>query len=247
MFDPQKEIENNIRTMKPDWTKLDMKKTDRGLQKDKPQKFKLPKDNATIIGLSTVFPNITQKTLTECIQERRSLRKYADTQISFEELSYLLFETSRVKSHKGSAVFRTIPTGGATNGMETYFYSKNVEGLEEGIYLYLQDKHAISLGQKAVDLETKVNDALQRQLRDAPIVFFFTAVPYRSVYKYSFTAHKMLLLEAGHACQNLSLASEVIESGCVALCAYNQTLSDQLLDLDGLTEFVTYIVPLGKK
>ena len=247
MFDPKKEIENNIKTMKPDWTKLDYTTTDRGLKKPAPEKFKQAHDHASIIELLSVFPNITQKTLTECIQNRRSLRKYADCQITFEELSYLLFETSRVKYHKGSAVFRTIPTGGATNGMETYFYSKNVEGLEEGIYLYLQDKHAISLWIKADDLETLVNNATQKQLRGAPIVFFFTAVPYRSVYKYSFTAHKMLLLEAGHACQNLSLAAEVIESGCVALCAYNQTLSDQLLNLDGLDEFVTYIVPLGKR
>ena len=148
---------------------------------------------------------------------------------------------------KGNVVFRTIPTGGATNAMETYIYLNNVDGTKKGLYLYVQDKHVLALIDDKDDLAGRVNEAMMHQLRGASMVFFITAVPYRSEYKYSYTAHKMIAIEAGHAGQNLSLASEVVDSGCVCIAAYNQELTDQLLQVDGKEEFATYIVAVGKK
>ncbi len=86
-----------------------------------------------------------------------------------------------------------------------------------------------------------------RQLRGASITVIFTTVPYRSEYKYSFTAHKMIAMEAGHAAQNLSLAAEIVDSGCVCIAAYNQDLMDEVLQVDGIEEFATYAVCVGKK
>ena len=166
--------------------------------------------------------------------------------MSKEEVTYLLWETSRVDSYKEGVTFRTIPTGGATNSMETYVYLNKVEGLEKGLYLYVQDKHQLTLLDDSKGLEEKVNNALYGQLRGAAVVFFFTATPYRTEYKYSFASHKMIAMEAGHACQNLSLAAEVIDSGACALAAYIQEYCDNLLGI-GEEEFVTYAVTIGKR
>jgi nitroreductase len=65
-------------------------------------------------------------------------------------------------------------------------------------------------------------------------------------YKYSFTSHKMIAIEAGHACQNLYLACEAIDYGMVAICAYDQTKIDQVIDVSK-DEFVVYVAALGKK
>jgi len=97
------------------------------------------------------------------------------------------------------------------------------------------------------DVKERVNQALWTQLRGANFTMFITAVPYRCEYKYGFTAHKMIAMEAGHAGQNLSLAAEIIDCGACCLAAYKQDLADQVLKLDGIEEFTTYAITVGKK
>lgn len=245
-MDKNKLIKENRKAIKPQWTDLRNIKTDRQLNLERPELFKELNSN-TLVGLTNEFPNVKNISLTDAIKNRRSLRKYSNIPLSFEEVSYLLWETSRVDHVKGNVVFRTIPTGGATNSMETYVYINNVEGIDKGLYHYIQNKHTLELLENNDDLETRVNDSLLHQLRGASIIVYFTAVPYRSEYKYAFTAHKMIMIEAGHAGQNLSLACESINSGAVCIAAYDQILCDTLLELDGEEEFTTYVLAIGKK
>ena len=240
-------IQNNRKAIKPLWSELRDGVTPRDMGMERPTQFKGAMEDTLKIPLDVTFPNITQKTLTECIKNRRSVRRYSSTPLSKEEVSYLLYETARVDSYKVGAVFRTIPTGGATNAMETYVYINNVEGIAKGLYHYIQDQHQLQLLDNEETIEGRVNAALYNQLRGASIVILLTAVPYRSEYKYSFCAHKMIAMEAGHAGQNISLAAEVIDSGACAIAAYNQPLLDELLQVDGEEEFATYAFPIGKK
>ncbi len=240
-------IRKNREAIKPNWLDLYHTETAKKLNLERPEQFNKPLENAEIYKLDKDFSTIKQKTLSDCIACRRSLREYSDKPLSYNELSYLLFETSRVDYYRENAVFRTIPTAGATNSMETYVYVNKVENIDSGIYLYVQDQHQLALVRKQDDLSEEVNESLLRQLREAPVVFFFTCVPARTEYKYDFCAHKMIAIEAGHACQNLSLAAEVIDSGACAICAYNQDLVDKLLLLNTEKEFTTYCVTVGKK
>jgi SagB-type dehydrogenase family enzyme len=242
----KEQIKNNRKAIKEDWRELKSIKTDRQSNKEKPTMFKQPVEGSKIIDLKKEFPNIKQKTFTECVQNRRSLRRYKDQDLTFEEVTYLLWETSRVDSYKPGVTFRTIPTAGATNSMETYVFINKVEGLHKGLYHYVQDKHQLALLDEKDDLESRVDEALNGQLRGAPIVVFFTATPYRTEYKYAHMSHKMIAMEAGHAAQNLSLAAEVIDCGAVALCAYVQEYCDNLFEI-GKEEFVTYALTLGKR
>lgn len=247
MIDPIKEIKKNRQTIREPWGALREIDTARDNNEARPEQFKPLDDKYPHIPLDKEFPNITQKTLTECIKNRRSLRQYGETNLTKEEVSYLLYETSRVDEIRRSATFRTIPTGGATNGMETYLYVHRVDGLERGLYHYQQTSHTLQLLDESEDLDHRVNEALYHQLRNASIVVILTTVPYRSEYKYSFCAHKMLAMEAGHAGQNLSLAAEVVNSGTCALAAYHQDLLDQVLGVDIEQEFATYALTVGKK
>lgn len=247
MIDPIQEIKNNRKTIREPWGELRTIKTPRDNNEPRPEQFKPLNDKYPHISLDKEFPNIKQKTLTECIRNRRSLRQYKDVNLSKEEVSYLLYETARVEEIRRSATFRTIPTGGATNGMETYLYVHRVDGLERGLYHYQQTTHTLQLLDDRDDIDERMNEALFHQLRNASIVVIFTTVPYRSEYKYSFCAHKMLAMEAGHAGQNLSLAAEVVDSGACALAAYHQDLLDQFLGVDIEQEFATYALTVGKK
>jgi SagB-type dehydrogenase family enzyme len=86
----------------------------------------------------------------------------------------------------------------------------------------------------------------------APVGFVWTVVPYRSEWRYCTHAQKYALIDAGHVCQNLYLASEAIGCGSCAIGAYNQALADRLLGLDTSpsfekeNEFVVYAASVGK-
>jgi SagB-type dehydrogenase family enzyme len=80
----------------------------------------------------------------------------------------------------------------------------------------------------------------------AAVSFLWTAIPTRTEWRYAEASYKVIALDAGHVCQNLYLACEAIGAGTCAIAAYNQTLADELLGVDGDEEFTVYIAPLGK-
>jgi SagB-type dehydrogenase family enzyme len=82
---------------------------------------------------------------------------------------------------------------------------------------------------------------------NSAVVFLWSAIPERAEYKYSYTAHKMIAIEAGHACQNLYLGAESLELGCCAIAAYDQNALDQVLGFDTEEEFIVYAAVVGKK
>jgi SagB-type dehydrogenase family enzyme len=78
------------------------------------------------------------------------------------------------------------------------------------------------------------------------VVFLWTALPYRMEWRYGLAAHKVILLDAGHVCQNLYLACEALSLGTCAIAAYDQERMDQLLRVDGKDEFTVYLAAVGK-
>ena len=86
----------------------------------------------------------------------------------------------------------------------------------------------------------------QRFVANAAVVFIWSCVPYRAEWRYSIAAHKNMLLDAGHLCQNLYLACEAIGAGTCAVAAYDQDALDAFLKLDGQEEYAIYLAPVGK-
>ena len=78
------------------------------------------------------------------------------------------------------------------------------------------------------------------------VAFIWTTIPYRMEWRYSLAAHRVILIDAGHVCQNLYLACEAIQAGTCAVAAYDQELLDELLAVDGKDEFAVYLAPVGK-
>lgn len=234
--------------LKPIWNDLKTSETPRGLGETPPNVVKeYDKDSIIIELMKEGMENISSKTLHEVIDSRRSLRKYQDVPLTMDQLSYLFHETARLFSIKNGRSFRVYPTGGATASLETYVYINNVKGLKKGLYRYLPVPGDLLFMYNDEDLEENLNKAIKKQLRGGAAVFFWTAIPERTEYVYSFTSHKMIAMEAGHACQNLLLASEAIDFGGVAISAYDQVLCDEVLKVDGENEFCIYLAVVGKK
>lgn len=192
---------------------------------------------------------ISTMPLSDAIKNRVTRRKFdPEHTMTLKELSWLLWSTQGVRKIAGTTVFRTVPSAGNRHPFETYIAVFTVEGLEQGIYRYLPVDHKLVLVKKHNDLREMVNEASKGQVfvGGGSVAFIWSAVPYRTEWRYTLAAHKSILLDAGHICQNLYLASEAIGYGTCAIGNYHQELADNLVDIDGIDEFVVYIAPVGK-
>lgn len=196
--------------------------------------------------------SIADETLTvsQAIKTRRTVRQYADKALTREELSYLLWCTQGVKSIERHLVtLRTVPSAGARHAFETYLLINRVEGLTPGLYRFLAVDHELAPVNLAEDIGNEITLACLNQnfIKSSAVTFIWTAALYRMVYRYGERGYRYLYLDAGHVCQNLYLAAEVIDSGVCAIGAFDDDKLNAVLGLDGEQQFVVYAAAAGKK
>ncbi|ERI94470.1 SagB-type dehydrogenase domain protein [Clostridiales bacterium oral taxon 876 str. F0540] len=238
--------------LKANFNLLDIIETDQKQKLQQPSIQKDVEDGAEIIELPEVSRDVViKKDIFDCLMDRKSNRIFTEEALSLKELSFLLYMTQGIKKVVGKvnfATFRTVPSGGARHPFETYLVVNNVEGLRKGVYRYLALEHRLAYLFDENNLEEKTEDAVsgQKFVAAAPIVFIWSCIPYRSEWRYNVAAHKTILQDSGHLCENLYLACEAIGCGTVAIGDYNQDSIDKFLKLDGEDEFVIYAAPVGK-
>lgn len=230
-------------------------KTDKMNGIPKPASIKSYDSNSKIV----ILPKPSEKTVTNsniygCIGKRRSTRFYAEKQISLEELSYLLWATQGITgTNNAGLTLRTVPCSGATHSFETYLFIMGVDGIQKGVYRYLPEEHTLLFMFELDEMDNKVDEITLDQpfvpnfTKKAAVVFAWSTIPYRSEWKFDITAHKKILIDIGHVCQNLYLASESIGAGTCAIGIYDQKMIDNILQLDGDEEFIVYLAAVGKK
>ncbi len=187
--------------------------------------------------------------LRSAIDRRRSRRRFLDEPLTLEEISFLLWATQGIQQTLPSGnARRTVPSAGCRHALETYLSVYRVTGLEPGLYRYLPVEHQLLAEYPDDELNRKIVPATLGQsfTGTAAAVFIWAAVPERMEWRYDIAAHKVILLDAGHVCQNLYLACEAIGAGTCAIAAYDQELMDQLVGVDGSDEMVIYLAPVGK-
>lgn len=195
--------------------------------------------------------SLKHDSLTRAFKERKSQRLYKKASVSLEELSYLLYNTQGIRDYRPgkTATLRTVPSAGARHPFETYLACMNVEGLKRAVYRYLPETHQLLLVREyGDDMEEVVGHTALKQIfvGNCTVTFFWSAVMYRSEWRYPTHAQKVVLIDVGHVCQNLYLACEAIGCGTCGIGAYDQELADQLCEIDGEEEFVVYLAPVGR-
>ena len=227
--------------------RTDFSKTDQNMGVSPPPLQKPVPENAVIVALPKgCMPEFD---LTKAIEKRRSRRTFKNEPLSMEGLSFLLWSTQGIREvlDYGHAL-RNVPSAGCRHSFETYLVVFNVKGLTKGIYRYLPLTHQLLFISKPDNLEVKTSAAALGQdfAGKAAVTFIWTTIPYRMEWRYGQASYKVIALDAGHVCQNLYLACEVIGCGTCAIAAYNQELMDNLLGVDGEDEFTVYVAPVGK-
>ncbi len=192
------------------------------------------------------------KGMFQVLASRVSHRKFDERPLSLEALSMLLWATQGVKKVVGKAkkaTFRTVPSAGARHPFETYLFVNRVEGLQPGLYRYLALSHElVLLRPRTESMFQALEEAFagQRFFAQAPVAFVWSVVPGRGEWRYGVNAHKYMLIDAGHVCQNLYLAAEAMGLGVCAIGAYQQEAADALMGFAASEEeFVVYGAAVG--
>jgi len=224
--------------LKRDKNKLNSEISDQAKHINKPTIQKAIPNDAILYDLIPYEQfKIGNKPVLKSIYDRRSKRKGSDDYLTLEELSYLLFTTNGVKD-KTRPMLRCVPSAGARHPFETYIQVVRVNKLKSGLYRYLPLTHQL-LFIKEGNNSTVIKGFLGQDFNGA-VMFMWSALPYRTSWRYGSASEKLILLDAGHICQNLYIACDSINLGTCAIGAYDQDLLDKYLNIDGQNELVVY-------
>jgi len=185
------------------------------------------------------------------IELRVSVRDYQQTPISLLELSYLLWCTQGVKQVLGNqkATLRTVPSAGARHAFETYLLINRVEGLQPGLYRFLALEHKLVVVNSDEHISEEITNACEGQkfVMQSAVTFLWAADVKRMTWRYGERGYRYLHLDAGHICQNLYLAAQVIGCGACGIAAFNDESLNQVMGIDGEEHFVVYLATVGKR
>ncbi|NLX09527.1 MAG: SagB/ThcOx family dehydrogenase [Chloroflexi bacterium] len=188
--------------------------------------------------------------LRELIEQRATLRRYADAPLSLAELSYLLWCTQGIKpGSRAERTSRTVPSAGARHAFETLVLANRVTDLAPGLYRFVASLHQLVAQTLDADIAADITHACldQAQIAHSAVTLIWVAVAERMVYRYSQRGYRYLHLDAGHVCQNLYLAAESIGCGVCAIAAFDDQALNDALALDGESQFAIYLGTVGKR
>lgn len=182
----------------------------------------------------------------EALNQRRSIRDYANDSLTINQISQMLWATYGVTdSIKGRKTYylKTAPSAGALYPLEIYIAIGKVKGMKPGIYHYSPIRHSISsitLG----DFRSNLDNG-QGMVEQAPATIVFTALYERTTSKYGDRGKdRYVCMDLGHAGQNVYLQAVALGMGTCAIAAFSDEDVSALLNLKK-EETPLYIMPFG--
>ena len=192
------------------------------------------------------FGDMETMPLAEAIAKRRSIRLYSGEPLTGNALSFLLWAATGIGREERGNVYRTAPSAGALYPIETYLVVQGVTGIDPGIYHYAVKDHVLEelkQGQYAHDITQAALG--QKMCLNAAVVFVWTAIFYRSKWKYKQRAYRYIYLDAGHMAENLALAATSIGLGTCQIGALFDGEVNDIVGVGGSDESVIYMSVVG--
>ncbi len=182
------------------------------------------------------------KPFSAVLEDRMSIREFADTPISLSELGDLLFRAARIKyvqkgDEHGDVAFRPYPGGGAIHELEIYPLVKRCKGVDAGLYRYNPKEHQLErISDFTVDLESivyyaAVAMAKPEQKEGVQVLLLITSRFPRLSWKYQSMAYATTLKGLGCLYQTLYLVATAME---LAPCAIGAGDSDLFAKATGI-------------
>lgn len=170
--------------------------------------------------------------------------KHADTEtLGLERLSSILLLThtltAKARHADGDFYFRSAASAGALYPNEIYVATRALPSLEDGVYHFSIQHHGLSCLRKRTSSGT--GD------QSTALTFFFTAIFFRSAWKYRDRSYRYHLLDTGHLLENMVLALKALGLSFVLSYDFDDSLVNRLLGLDETKEVALAMVHLSSE
>jgi SagB-type dehydrogenase family enzyme len=187
--------------------------------------------------------------LGDAIRTRRTRRGFTGEPLALAELSTLLSLAYGVTGpiEPTGEPGRAAPSAGGRYPLEFFPVALRVDGIAPAIHHYHPETHSLE------PLPGPLPEiALRRALFDMPwlehasVVLLVGAVFPRTLAKYRERGYRLVLLDAGHAVQNLLLAAHGLGLGAVPMGGFVDDELNTMAGLNGVDENVLCAVALGR-
>ena len=209
--------------------------------------------NYPAIALSRPGKDELDPSFFEVVEQRQSIRSYADTPLNLDQLSRLLWYTARIRRRFGSnvkseqayeACSRPVAGGGGLHEIDLYLTVRRCSGLEAGLYRYDPQGHQLLR-------LSELSEACQQLLLEAcgsagltqePDILITLAARYGRVsWKYDGIPYSLILKHVGVIYQHLYLVATALG---LAPCGLGVGNSETFAQATGLDRFAH--IPAGE-
>lgn len=182
--------------------------------------------------------------LEQAIRQRRSVREYGPDPLTFSEISQLAWAAQGVTDPAQG--YRAAPSAGATYPIEIDFLITGSDVVEDGIYRYQVENHALARRLTGDRRREVYEVALQQDsILQAPVLMLVSGKLARTEARYGERAPRFMYMEAGHVAQNVSLQATALGIDMVVVGAFRDAELARVIQLE-TGEQPLYILPLGK-
>jgi SagB-type dehydrogenase family enzyme len=193
-------------------------------------------DSGQMIDLPEIHNMLSDIILEKAIISRRSVRSFAEQELSLDQIGKLLWAAQGITDPKG---YRTTPSPGALYPLELYVVA------EKGFYKYIPQGHKLKLidGQ---DYRSGLSKAAfsQPYVAGAAIDIVICSVYDRVTKSYGDRGIRFAHIEAGHVGQNIHLQAVALGLGSISVGAFVDQDVQNLLPIPDDHKPV-YIIPVG--
>lgn len=191
--------------------------------------------------------------LERVLSARASRRDFSGEPMSLRQLATLLHYSYGIRRgtrayNTGGFPVRFAPTAGGLQSVELYAVVNAVESLPQGLYHFDPLTPGLHLVNEGNMRRKMVLYCFQQDwVHYASAILLITCIKERVDWKYGTRAYRFMQMDAGFVGENVYLVATALGLRTVALAGFSEDALNDLVGIDGRSEFVTLVFPVGCK
>jgi len=215
--------------------------------RNKPGLFKHYLDGQTV-PLPSDLPETGTGAL-EALSVRKGPRREQSLP-TLEQIAYVLYYsagvTKKLTHPQGEFYFRAAACAGALYPVEVYLACEELEGLSAGVYHFSPDNFALTRLRRGDCRSRLVAAAGEAQsVQHAPLVLIFSAITFRSAWKYRQRSYRHHFWDGGTILANALAAAEALDLPAEVVAGFVDDDVNALIGVQANVEKSICLLPLG--